>query len=252
MKQLHIETTGSGRDLVLLHGWAMHGGVWDSVRDTLAKHFRLHVIDLPGHGLSAECLAQNFDEITDYVAAVLPEDCAIAGWSLGGQIAIELALRYPQTVNKLILVASTPCFAQQADWQWGMDARQLQLFTENLKQNYKVTINRFLTLQMTGDQEVTAVLAKLRKNFFQRQEPNPIALQLGLEILHSNDLRSKVAGIKQPVLLIHGENDVITHPKAAQWMTEQITDAQLKLLPHCGHAPFLSYPEQFVSSLYEF
>jgi pimeloyl-[acyl-carrier protein] methyl ester esterase len=45
---LHVETVGSGDDVVLIHGWGMHGGVWSDVRDALAAHYRVHVVDLPG------------------------------------------------------------------------------------------------------------------------------------------------------------------------------------------------------------
>ena len=50
--RLHVERLGSGPDLVLLHGWALHGGAWAPVAKRLAPRFRVHVVDLPGHGLS--------------------------------------------------------------------------------------------------------------------------------------------------------------------------------------------------------
>jgi pimeloyl-[acyl-carrier protein] methyl ester esterase len=252
MNNLHVETMGRGPDLVLLHGWAMHSGIWNNVRDQLALTYRLHLVDLPGHGLSPACEPGTLEQLVEKIAEILPQDCIVCGWSLGGQIAVELALREPLLVQKLVLIATTPCFTKRDDWQWGMDARQLQLFMENLKRNYKLTINRFLTLQMSGDQEVIAILAQLRKHFFERKQPDPDALQKTLEILQTNDLRNKLGDIKQPVLLLHGENDVITHPTAARWMDQRLLQSKLIMFPHCGHAPFLSYPEQFITCLNEF
>ena len=252
MNNLHVETMGRGPDLVLLHGWAMHSGIWNNVRDQLALTYRLHLVDLPGHGLSPACEPGTLEQLVEKIAEILPQDCIVGGWSLGGQIAVELALREPLLVQKLVLIATTPCFTKREDWQWGMDAKQLQLFMENLKRNYKLTINRFLTLQMSGDQDVIATLAQLRKHFFARKQPDPDALQKTLEILQTNDLRGKLGAIKQPVLLLHGENDVITHPTAARWMDQQLLQSKLIMFPHCGHAPFLSYPEQFISCLNEF
>jgi pimeloyl-[acyl-carrier protein] methyl ester esterase len=52
MRKVYVDTLGEGPDLVLLHGWAMHSGIWSSVRSQLAQYFRLHLIDLPGHGAS--------------------------------------------------------------------------------------------------------------------------------------------------------------------------------------------------------
>ncbi len=251
MNNLHVESLGSGPDLVLLHGWAMHGGIWHSVRDQLALQYRLHIVDLPGHGLSTACEPGTLEQLVEMIAEVLPPNCIVCGWSLGGQIAIKLALREPLLVQKLVLVSTTPCFTKRDDWLWGMDAKQLQFFMENLKRNYKLTINRFLTLQMSGDQDVIAILAQLRKHFFARKQPDSNTLQKALEILQTNDLRSKLDAIQQSVLLLHGENDVITHPAAARWMHQQLSQSKLIMFPHCGHAPFLSYPEQFIAGINE-
>ncbi|HRA24442.1 MAG TPA: alpha/beta fold hydrolase, partial [Usitatibacteraceae bacterium] len=49
---LHVELAGQGPDLVLLHGWGLHGGVWQGLARELAPAFRLHLVDLPGHGHS--------------------------------------------------------------------------------------------------------------------------------------------------------------------------------------------------------
>ncbi|UJP06349.1 MAG: pimeloyl-ACP methyl ester esterase BioH [Nitrosomonas sp.] len=249
---LHIETLGQGPDLVLLHGWAMHSGIWDGVRNLLMQRFRLHLIDLPGHGLSPLSDSGTLDHWVEAVAGVLPERCMLGGWSLGGQIAMELALREPQRVEKLVLIATTPCFARRDDWEWGMEHKLLQLFLENLKINYTTTINRFLMLQMSGDRDAGKILPQLRQSFFQRAEPDPGALQQGLKILQHSDLRSCFSGIGQPVLIVHGDNDVITHPAAAGWMHRQLPQSRYVNFEHCGHAPFLSFPDQFVTHLDDF
>ncbi len=246
---IHCETLGSGPDLVLLHGWAMHGGVWKGVRDQLAMRYCVHVFDLPGHGFSLAHEPGDFNHVVDIIHEHLPDNCTVCGWSLGGQIAMQLAVNDPGRVRKLILVATTPCFVQRQDWPWGMESRFLQLFLENLHLNYKTTINRFLTLQINGERHLTHTLAQLREYFFERERPDYAALQKGLVALQTNDMRHKLCGIEQPVLLLHGDHDVITPPSAAQWMAQQLKNARLILFPHCGHAPFLSDPEQFIACI---
>jgi len=235
-----------------LHGWAMHGGVWKGVRDQLAERYRVHLVDLPGHGLSPACEPGDFDQVVEIIRNYLPDESIVCGWSLGGQIAMQLALNEPQRVKKLVLVATTPCFVQQQGWEWGMESRFLQLFMENLYLNYKTTINRFLTLQVNGGRDLTNTLAQLREYFFERERPDYDALQKGLVMLQTNDMRTKLQAIGQPVLLLHGDSDVITHPPAAQWMAQHMRNAQLVMFPHCGHAPFLSDPEQFVARIHDF
>lgn len=252
--RLHVESRGAGPDLVLLHGWAMHSGFWGDAGEQLARRFRLHLVDLPGHGYSPACKGCTLPQMVEMVADVLPDTTLVCGWSLGGQVAIELALREPERVRKLALVSTTPCFIKREAWQSGVEASTLQLFMANLKKNYRATMNRFLTLQIwSGDgishNDNAAVLARLRDNFFRRGVPDEAALQAGLQILLTSDLREKLGGISQPTLLLHGENDVITPPEAARWMHRQMPHSQLVVLPHCGHAPFLSHPREFISAV---
>jgi len=246
---LHVKTLGAGPDLVLLHGWAMHSDIWDGVCDQLAGHFRLHLVDLPGHGGSAACETATLQCMVEKVAEVLPDDCTICGWSLGGQVSIELALQLPLRVKKLILVSTTPCFINHRDWQWGMDEEMLQLFIKNLKRDYVTTLDRFLSLQVKGSIDTTAVLAKLKASFSHDRELNETSLQAGLQILLTTDLRNKIEEISQSVVLIHGENDIITHPSAARWMHQKLPSSELLMLSNCGHAPFLSHPDQFITKL---
>jgi pimeloyl-[acyl-carrier protein] methyl ester esterase len=252
---LHVESFGSGSapNLVLLHGWAMHSSVWCGVRDRLAEHFHLHLVDLPGHGFSPACAFDLQGNISgcmlESIAEILPESSTVCGWSLGGEIAIELALREPVQVKKLVLVSTTPCFIKRESWQWGMEASMLQLFAQNLKRDYKTTMKRFLTLQVNGGSDSASILSRLRKSLAERKEPDEAALEAGLQILLRSDLRDKLKNIRQPVLLLHGENDVITHPAAAKWMDGQLQESELIMLPHCGHAPFLSHPDQFIKGL---
>lgn len=259
--RLYVESFGepSRRNLVLLHGWAMHSGVWRSVRDGLARIFHLHLVDLPGHGFSPAGAWATSDwqenlSITalDAIAEVLPSNCILCGWSLGGQLAIELAVRQQAHVEKLVLISTAPCFVNREDWQWGMDASMLQLFGRNLKRDYATTMRRFLTLQVSGGTDATRMLSELRRSLVERNEPDRTALEAGLQILLGSDLRGKLEHIHQPVLLVHGDQDVITHPNAAKWMNQQLRCSELEMLPGCGHAPFLSYPEQFVSNVARF
>ena len=264
--RLYVESFGTGPDLVMLHGWAMHSGMWGAVLHPLERHFRLHLVDLPGHGFSrgpasactfgiAGLAGSQTDALAgmvEMVADILPPNCIVCGWSLGGQIAIELALREPARVQKIVLISTTPCFIKREDWQWGMEVATLQLFSENLKRDYRTTMKRFLTLQVSGGNDTATVLAKLRKSLFERGEPEETALEAGIQVLLTSDLREKLRNVIQPALLLHGESDVITHPDAARWMKQQLSHSELLMLSGCGHAPFLSYPDEFVASMVRF
>ncbi|MDT8364276.1 MAG: pimeloyl-ACP methyl ester esterase BioH [Nitrosomonas sp.] len=245
-QKLFTQSEGSGPDLVMLHGWGMHSGIWDSVAPQLARRFRVLRIDLPGHGFSHASPLNSLENLAADIVSCLPASSIVCGWSLGGQLALTLARRWPDRINQLVLVSTTPCFTKRADWAWGMDTATLQLFKENLDRHYLQTLQRFLALQVRGGIDQSAVLAQLRKRLLQRGQPASQALQAGLEILLLSDSRAQLPKITQPATLIHGENDVITPVDAACWMQQQLPRARLKRIPHCGHAPFLSFPDLFM------
>ena len=69
---VYVERAGRGPDLVMVHGWGMNGAVFDAVGRELAQHFRVHILDLPGYGLSAEP-ATTLDGLLDGLLSVLPQ-----------------------------------------------------------------------------------------------------------------------------------------------------------------------------------
>ena len=113
---LHVEVRGTGPDLVLLHGWALHGGMWGPWLDQLAAHARLHIVDLPGHGRSTALPGTtDLASLARAVSTSVPAGAAIVGWSRGGMLALELARQRPADVAALVLIATTPSFVERAE-----------------------------------------------------------------------------------------------------------------------------------------
>ena len=249
---LHVERTGSGPDLALLHGWAMHGGIWDDVRARLAQAFTLHVVDLPGHGHSRDVALVSLAAMAQEVRAALPDACAVCGWSMGGLVAMRMALDFPGVVRTAILVASTPCLVRRADWEHAMERAVLASFAQRLATDYEKTLMNFLTLQVLGDPHAKAVLQALRSGLLARGAPSADALQTGLAILDASDLRSEVPAIRARTLVIDGDRDTLAPASAGAWLAAHIPGARHLPFAHCGHAPFLSYPERFASEVESF
>ena len=246
---VHIEILGAGPDLALIHGWGMHGGVWDGVRDALAQRFRLHIVDLPGYGASPAFEPYDLECLARAVAAALPEKVQVCGWSLGGQVALEMALLFPHHIERLILTASTPCFTAREDWPWAVQRKVLLEFSAALETDYEGTLKRFLALQARGGDEVKTVLKQLRDILFTRGRPDVQTLRAGLKILLESDLRDCAATIKTPTLLLHGGRDMLIPVGAAHWLAGHMPAARLAVLPGAAHAPFLSHPAEFTQTL---
>lgn len=259
---LHVDSYGSGAPLLLIHGWGMHGGMWGGVAERLAEHFRVLAVDLPGHGHSSRIEERGarseatdpsaLDIIVDELAAQFDEPLSVCGWSLGGQIALRWALRHPQQISRLALVASTPCFVRRPGWEYGMATETLAEFAAALQQDYTLTLRRFLALQVRGSERERELLAALRSALMSRGEPDLGALQAGLDILRDCDLRGALPGIHQPALVIGGERDTLTPPQAAHYLAAQLPNARLAVIEGAAHAPFLSHPDEFVMQLKRF
>lgn len=239
-------------EVVLLHGWGMHAQVWGEFATHLAAFCQVHSVDLPGYGGSLPCEPYDLDTLAAQVADNLPQRALVLGWSMGGLVAQRLALRMPQRVEKLILMAGTPCFSGRADWRHGMADKVLDAFQAQLRGDALTTLRRFLAVQSMGGEDAKAQTQQLRQAVEARPLPSVSTLAAGLDILRNSDLRADVAQIHQPCCLIHGEADTVVPLGAAQYLHAHLAHSQLHTLAGCAHAPFLSRPAECAAVLRDF
>jgi len=251
--KLHVETRGAGPDLVLLHGWALHGGMWGPWLDRLENQARLHVVDLPGHGRSHWAAGtRGIDGLARAVLPHVPSGAIVLGWSLGGMLALELARRHPRHLRALILMATTPKFLAGPDWEHGLAPAVLDEFTHGLAQDYRRTVQNFLALQTRGDEHALATLRMLRSKLASHGEPDERALAAGLVVLRNADLRDALPRIALPALVVAGEHDRLTPPGAGRELAAQLPMARYRLIERSGHAPFLSHPDAVLAEVHGF
>ena len=241
-----VEVVGRGPNLTLLHGWGLNGAVWNGVRDALAQCYTLHIVDLPGHGLSDGAATATITDMADAVAAAMPPRTHLLGWSLGGLVAQDLARRYAERIDRLVLVAATPRFLQCDDWPHAVQSAVLADFGLRLSNNYAATIKSFLALQVLSTPNVRDAVNALQQAITSRGAPNLAALAAALDILRTTDLREHAAALPQAALVIQGDHDALTPEPAARWLAERMPDARYAMIPHAAHAPFMSHREEFM------
>lgn len=243
---LHIKTLGAGPDLVLIHGWAMHAGILAPLVRELALRFRLHLVDLPGHGWSrddAGSLAP--DEVARRIAERVPRATWI-GWSLGGLVALEAALS--GQVRALVEVAANPRFVIADDWPHGVPAQMFTQFADGLRTDYRRTIERFLALEAHGSDRAQAELRELKVGVFAHGEPALTALCQGLEVLERTDLRARLTELRVPNLWIAGRRDRLIPPAAMAWAAAQSPRGKFMEFS-AGHAPFLGHAAEVADAI---
>lgn len=251
--RLFTETAGQGPDLFMVHGWALHAGIFDGLVGELARGWRVTRVDMPGHGRSRELpMPATLRELAASVMSAAPEQAVWLGWSLGGMAALRAALDYPARVRALALVSASPRFVTAEDWPQAVAPEKLAEFTRDLERDYHGTVQRFLALQVRGDLHAGDTLRQMRATLFDRGEPRARDLAAGLQVLRSADLRADIPRIAAPALVMAGGYDRLTPPQAGAWLAGRIRGAGFKLFAKAAHAPFLSHREEFMGALREF
>ncbi|MEP6635071.1 MAG: pimeloyl-ACP methyl ester esterase BioH [Luteimonas sp.] len=253
---MRIETCGSGPPLVMIHGWAMHSGVFAPLFPQLASRFTLHLVDLPGHGLSRDDVTPlSLDAVTAQLLERLPPALWF-GWSLGGLFALQAAALRPDVVRGVLMHCATPRFvrAENADdpWKYGVSADIFREFAEGLRNDYRATLDRFVALEAFGADAAREALRMLRGDLFARGEPATRALVDGLTMLETADLRAALPPLRVPSLWLAGRRDRLVDPRAMRMAADMATDATFAQIEHAGHAPFLTHADEVARHVVQF
>lgn len=252
MQSLVVETfdsTASDADLVLLHGWAMHSGIFATLIERLRPHFRIHCVDLPGHGLNRDCdIPLTLDACVEAIAKVVPANAVWCGWSLGGLVALHAA-QSGLPVQRLVMLCASPCFVKQEDWIYGVSAEIFSDFAQGLRTDWNATLDRFIALEAFGSDHARDELRTLRDQVLARGAPNPSVLADGLDLLKNTDLREGLRALDLPTTWISGRRDRLVDPRAMQSAAALCRDADVHVVEHAGHAPFLTHADAVVSAI---
>lgn len=245
---MHIQALGSGPDLILIHGWAMHGGIFHELAEALAAHCRVHVVDLPGHGHGRDDSGELDVAICAQRLTSLVPSAIWVGWSLGGLIAMRAAIAHPQAVRGLALISASPRFVIDEDWSHAVALEVFEQFGRDLEKDYRRTLDRFLALEVLGDEHAGACLRELRTRLFERGTPLLGALAQGLQILEHTDYREQVARITCPNLWLAGSRDRLVPAAAMEW-SARMAGGNFLNVARAGHAPFISHRAEVVDRL---
>jgi len=249
MTHIHYETFGSGPPLVMLHGWAMHGGVWRDFARRLGQHYQVISIDLPGHGRSAPLAAFDLAHVSQALLEVIPvQTFTLLGWSMGVTLALALAERCPERIQRLIVLSGNPCFMARDDWP-GMEAGVFAGFSSLLAQGAEQTLTRFLALQVNGLAQGKSLLQDLKRALQETALPSEAVLKAGLELLEHSDLRPVIQQAAMPVGVILGARDRLVPVTVAHALACLNPEVSVYVLESAGHLPFLSHADEVLGIL---
>lgn len=252
----------STQQILFLHGWGMNSGVWTDIAEYLEQLYPqqlIRAVDLPGYGHNSEfdvhelggvysslTLAQSLEPL------LKGKQTTLIAWSMGGLIAIEMLFKVLNEgidasghIAKLILVSSTPQFVQSEDWPYAVEAPIFEAFSQSLLDDHQATLRRFLMIQAMGSRTAKEDIKTLQAQLFLRGEPDEKALELGLQILLTEDKRLQLQTMTEvPIYLIAGQQDMLAKYQGQKELANQKNITRFTI-PLAGHAPFISHPEEF-------
>ena len=251
---LHYESIGRGQPIILLHGWINSWDVWRDFMIALSHtgKYRVYALDFWGFGESAKGIRTTVSsfQINSYVEMVHQfmdtlgiQQSPVFGHSMGGTVALQMALTYPARVTKVAVVGSPVLgtslnpFLQLAGY--GSIARLIW--------RYPFMLHSIMRILLARDSK------QVRHMIFRDVQRTTIeSFFRSIGDLRETDLRDKLPGLKLETLGIYGIHDNIVSPANAQLIQNGTKAAKVAMMKHSRHFPMIDEPNLFIETLSDF
>ena len=226
-------------DLVLLHGFTNTGASWDQVMAALPERYRPLAPDIRGHGAAASVRPVSLAGVVGDVGALTPGPLDLVGYSMGGRLALHVALALPGRVGRLVLIGASPGIADaaaRAERRAADDA----LADEVEAMTIEAFADRWAKTGVLADQP-PEVLARAQA---ERLRNTPAGLAAALRGLGTGALPSlwdRLGEVSARVEIVVGERDAKFQAIAGE-MAAALPDARVHVIGEAGHAVHLEAP----------
>lgn len=242
--------------VVLVPGFGMTHEAWDrQVRVLAEAGHRVVAIDQRGHGRSDKPLtgydvARLSDDLLAVLDALAVTSCSLVGWSFGGQVCFRTAAAAPERVERLVLVGSNAVRASRSpDFPFGAPAEPTIQAMVELELRDRFAARRTTIRSGFGTEPSPAVVDWMVSQSLQM--PSWAAVACYHSML-GTDLLADIPAVEQPVLQVIGADDPVHSAKGARWLSEQLADTRLAVIPDCGHYPMFEAPAALDQHLLDF
>lgn len=239
---LYYKAIGNGPPLLLIHGLGSSSRDWEKQVESFSKSFQVYAVDLRGHGRSDKprgpySISTFAGDIYKLISKLKLRSPHLVGISLGGMVAFELAVRYPNLLKSMVIVNGYP-----------------EMRVETLRERLMIW-RRYLILELLGLRGTGMILGKhlfpnpeqadLRKLFVERWvENDKRAYRASLRAIVNWDVEDKLGEIRFPVLVVASEHDYMPMEEK-QVYTAKMPNAELVVIENARHAVTAELPEQF-------
>ncbi len=237
---INIERCGQGESIIFLHGSAWNTRMWYRQSDSLRSSMEVMLVDLPGHGNSpgdgCDSVEEYRDEVYEAIKGLDVGCCYVAGHSLGGAIAMSLALSYPEVVKGVVLIGT------------GARLKVLPQILEGVKENKENTINKIIALAFS--KKASSALRK--DGFDEMMKCNAEVIYKDFNACDRFDIMDSIRSLKTPALIMCGTEDSLTPPKYSRYLNEALPGSGLLLIDDAGHMVMMEKPEEVNRAIEKF
>ncbi len=252
----HVETHGTGDPLVLLHGFTGGGANWSVQTEALEQYFRVVTIDLPGHGQSDSpdnperyAIESSAADLTTIFDVLKFERVNLLGYSMGGRLALYIALTYPERINRLILESASPGLKTAAERE--VRIAQDQALADRIERDGIAAFSEYWSNLPLFATQTPEIREKLR---LQRLSNNPIGLANSLSGIGTGaqpSLWDRLPALETPTLLLCGALDSKFSAINAE-MHDLMPRSKRVVIPDAGHTTHVEQPERFQREVLHF
>jgi len=249
-----VEDAGAGPPVVFIHGWSMSGRFFQRQLDHFAGTHRVIIPDLRGHGRSEKTTRGHTvppyaADLQAILARLSVQRPVMVGWSMGAMVAYEYLRAFGQSsVAGLVIVDQPPSDFAWDGYEFGvitLDA--LREMNEQLQIDQAALVAEFTQLMLHEPDELT--MAWMSKEILQVP---PVIASTILTDQTLRDYREFLPQIDVPTLVLFGEDDKLTSPKAGRYIADRVPGARLQTFPASSHCPFWEESDAFNAAVAEF
>jgi pimeloyl-ACP methyl ester carboxylesterase len=261
--ELHYSCVGTGPDILLVHGWMSSGRMWSGLTHALADHARCWSVDLCGFGDSPLPNADGFVPDLEHHAAMLIEFCsahgihpqAIIGHSMGGMLALKLAVMRPDLMDQLVLMAPV------VSGRFGKFIELNRIITSDIGQAAMAYSKPIWSLFQSDIMDVftptlmtpwfthAEAAARIRQDF---KRTSWQAAAYAIESIARENMEPYLEQITQPALVIIGSRDATVPPREGRMASQRLPNGQLLELPAIYHQPLDECPDKVIPAVRDF
>ena len=249
------EVSGSGPAVLLVHEGVADRRMWRHQVPVLEPDHTVVAVDLRGFGDTPHVSGpfSHVEDLRELLDALEIERAVVIGGSLGGRVALELALVHPERVSRLVL-----CPPALPDWEWSEVVQEAWRAESDayeagdLDRATEINVELWVDGPNRGpdavDPEVRNLVRAMQRHAFDLPEPDPFGPETRLDPPASQ----RVGEIRMPTLLVVGDEDVPDFRTIAERLARELPDARLVVIHDAAHVIALEQPEEFNRVLLEF